>query len=103
MLLFPFRAQIKLHKWPVMTIAVAVVCLLIYAAQSQSDRRIEAHAQRVCAEFAAADGEGAARDYRFGRWTITCEQMLLHMHYDPRPGPHLEREVNKSRTMLYAA
>ena len=90
MLLFPFRAQIKLHKWPVMTIAVAAVCLLIYAAQSQSDRRIEAHAQRVCAEFAAADGEGAARDYRFGRWTITCEQVLRHIHYDPRPAQHLE-------------
>ncbi|MHB1140806.1 MAG: rhomboid family intramembrane serine protease [Sulfuricaulis sp.] len=89
MLLFPFRAQIKLHKWPVMTIAVAVVCLLIYAAQSQSDRRVEAQAERVCAEFAAG-GEGAARDYQFGRWTIPCKDVLRHIHYDPRPEQHLQ-------------
>ena len=42
MLLFPFRAQIRLHQWPMMTLAVAAVCLLIYAAQSQSDRRVTA-------------------------------------------------------------
>jgi len=59
MFLFPYRAQIKLHKWPVMTIAVAALCLLIYAVQWQGDRHVEAHAERVCAEFAAG-GEGAA-------------------------------------------
>ena len=93
MLLLPFRAQIKLHKWPVMTIAVMVVCLLIYATQWQSDRLIEAQAQRQCAEFAAG-GEGAARDYHFRRWTLKCEEMLQHVHFSFDPGKHLEWHIN---------
>ena len=92
MLLFPFRAQIKLHKWPVMTLAVAALCLLIYAAQWQSDRRVQAYAQHVCVEF-AGDAKGGAPDYHYGHRKFSCEWMLLHIHYGPQPAEHLEWHV----------
>jgi hypothetical protein len=43
MFLFPYRAQIKLHKWPVMTIAISLPCLSIYLAQGQSESRVDAY------------------------------------------------------------
>ena len=45
MFLFPYRAQIKLHKWPVITIAISLLCLAIYLAQAQSESRVEAYAE----------------------------------------------------------
>src|SRR4030067_2758518 len=92
MLLFPFRAQIKLHKWPVMTLAVAALCLLVYAAQSQSDRRVQAYAPRVCVEF-AGDAKGGAPDYHYEHRKFSCDWMLLHIHYGPQPAEHLEWHV----------
>jgi len=58
--LFPYRAQIKLHKVPTVTIAVAVVCLLIYFFQYQNEERIKTHAKSVCAQLAATRENAAA-------------------------------------------
>jgi membrane associated rhomboid family serine protease len=92
-ILFPYRAQIKLHKLPVVTIAVSVFCLVIYAAQYRNERGIEAHAKQVCAQL-AAQSEAAAQGYRFGRWSITCEQAVLHIYFDPDPQKHLDWHTN---------
>ena len=45
MFLFPYRAQIKLHKWPVMTIAISLLCLAIYLAQWQDKSRNDAYTE----------------------------------------------------------
>jgi membrane associated rhomboid family serine protease len=96
MFLFPYRAQIKLHKWPVMTIAVSVVCLLVYAAQSQSDTRVMAHAKRVCAQLAAGSENGKAADgYKWGRWSVSCEDAVLHIHYGMDPDRHINWHVRR--------
>lgn len=90
MILFPYRAQIKLHKLPVVTIAVTVVCLLVYAAQSQNERQVEAHAERVCAKLGTGEDGNRAEGHRWGRWSLSCEDVVLHIHFDPKPLTHLE-------------
>jgi membrane associated rhomboid family serine protease len=96
--LFPYRAQIKLHKWPVATIAVCVICLVIFWFQARGHERIEAHAKQVCAEFAkGTDGGSATQSYRFGRRTATCEQVLVHIHFDSDRPEHLAWHVDALR------
>lgn len=88
MILFPYRAQIKLHKWPVMTIAVSIVCLLIYAAQAGSEARMVRHVENTCQLADAATDTrleldaveaGAAEVERARPWP--CEQAIWHIHY----------------------
>jgi membrane associated rhomboid family serine protease len=90
MIFFPYRAQIKLHKLPVITIAIAVLCLLVYFAQHRNHIRVEAHAKKVCAELASTSEQGAAAEgYRWGRWSVSCEDAVLHLYFDPDPEKHL--------------
>jgi membrane associated rhomboid family serine protease len=88
--IFPYRAQIKLHRVPTVTIAVAVACLLIYVIQSRSHERVEAHAVYVCANLAAVEEGGAeAPPKRVSRVGPSCEGALLHIYLDPNPARHL--------------
>jgi membrane associated rhomboid family serine protease len=88
--LFPYRAQIKLHKVPTVTITVAVVCLLIYFFQYRNEARVEAHAKSVCAQLAATDEGGAeGLAIRWSRWRLSCEQAVLHIYFDSDPAKHL--------------
>lgn len=90
MFLFPFRAQIKLHKVPTVTIAVAIVCLLIYFFQYRNETRVEAHAKNVCIQLAAtSEGATAALTNRWGRLRLPCEQAVLHIYADPDSEKHL--------------
>lgn len=90
MILFPYRAQIKLHRVPTVTIVVAVVCLVIYFFQSRNEARVEAHAKSICAQLAAASETGAASEgYPWVRRRFSCEQAVLHVHRDPDPERHL--------------
>lgn len=90
MILFPYRAQIKLHKVPTVTIAVTVICLLVYFFQYRNEARVEAHAKVVCAQLAAASESSVENeDDRWGRRRPSCEQAVLHVHRDPDPERHL--------------
>ena len=48
MIFFPYRAQIKLTKVPIVTIAISLVCLVIYYEQYHNERAIEEHASEFC-------------------------------------------------------
>ncbi len=90
MFLFPYRAQIKLHKVPTVTITVVVVCLLIYFFQQRNEERVDVHAKSVCAQLAnASEGNLASEGHRWGRWKLSCEQAVLHIYFDPDPEKHL--------------
>jgi len=86
--LFPYRAQIKLHKWPVATIAVCVICIVIFWFQARSHEQIEMHAKKTCEELSkGSSGSPSAQGYQIGRRVLSCEQMLVHLHFDSdRPG-----------------
>lgn len=74
MILFPYRAQIKLHKTPVVTIGVALVCLVIYFGQDRNERAVAQHAASVCAGLAAEGQTGVtAEGYGSGRHRVTCD------------------------------
>ena len=97
-ILFPFRAQIKLHKTPVATIAVALVCLVVYLAQDRNERVVERHAERVCAELTAgALGGVTGQGYGSGSRRATCADAMLHVYYDPDPESHLAWHVEDMR------
>lgn len=86
MFLFPYRAQIKLHKWPVVTILISLLCLAIYLAQAQSDSRFKTYTETFCAE--ADDGQPAA-DFHW--WEkLSCPEVMRHTYFDPDPVGHLE-------------
>jgi membrane associated rhomboid family serine protease len=90
MFLFPYRAQIKLHKIPIATIAVAIACLLIYFLQQRNEARVAVHAKNTCAQLAASsEGGSAAEGYRVGKSDLSCEQAVLHIYFDPDPEKHL--------------
>ncbi len=76
MLLFlPYRAQIKLHKLPVITLAIIVLCLAIYYAQYRNEQAIWGHAQSYCA---AHNKEG--QEDPFFKNEETCAWAMVYLH-----------------------
>lgn len=86
MILFPYRAQIRLHKWPVMTIAISLLCLAIYLAQAQSESRFETYTKAFCAE---ADNGQPAADFTWWR-KLSCLEAMWHTYFDSDPATHVE-------------
>ncbi|MCR4345976.1 MAG: rhomboid family intramembrane serine protease [Sulfuricaulis sp.] len=91
MFLFPYRAQLKLHKWPVMTIAISLLCLVIYLAQAQSNSRVEAYTEAFCAQ--ADDGKPAAGFTWWRGYKLSCAMAMWHTYYSPDPTAHAEWHV----------
>lgn len=91
MILFPYHAQIRLHKWPVMTIAISLLCLAIYLAQAQSESRVDTYTEAFCAQ--ADDGKPAAGfTWRRG-YKLSCAEAMGHIYYSPDPAAHAEWHV----------
>jgi len=88
MILFPYRAQIRLHKWPVMTIAISLLCLAIYLAQAQSESRVDAYTEAFCAQ--ADDGKPAAGFTWWRGYKLSCAEAMGHTYYSPDPTAHAE-------------
>ncbi len=91
MFLFPYRAQIRLHKWPVVTIAISLLCLVIYLAQAQSESRVEAYTEAFCAQ--ADDGKPAAGFTWWGGYKLSCAEAMGHTYYSPDLTAHVEWHV----------
>ncbi|MEW6332559.1 MAG: rhomboid family intramembrane serine protease, partial [Pseudomonadota bacterium] len=90
MFLFPYRAQIRLHKWPVLTIAIALLCLVIYLAQAQSESRVEAYTKTFCAQ---ADNGQPVAGFLWRSTQLSCEQAMWHTYYYPDPAAHVDWHV----------
>lgn len=54
LIFFPIRAQIKLHKWPVLTVLISLACLAIYYAQTRNEDRVVQSAESYCTEQASS-------------------------------------------------
>ncbi len=50
MLFFPFRADIRLSRFPLLTILISLLCLFIYWQQVQSNEELMAYTQQFCNE-----------------------------------------------------
>lgn len=80
MFLFPYRAQIKLHKMPIATIAVALVCLVVYFFQARNEARVEAHALTACTEFIASAEMRMSQTARY-----SCAAAVLRIYASSNP------------------
>lgn len=83
---FPVRAQIKLHKWPVLTLAISVLCLVIYYAQVRNLEQIGKAAENYCS-YSLSASEREAWRWLDASPTEVCSQMLGFIHTYPRPEP----------------
>ena len=90
MILFPYRAQIRLHKWPVLTIAISLLCLAIYFAQAKSESRAEAYTDTFCTQ---ADNGQPVADFTWRNKKFSCEQVMWHTYYYPDAVTHVEWHV----------
>jgi membrane associated rhomboid family serine protease len=86
MLLFlPIRAQIRLHKWPVMTVLVMLLCLAIYFAQSRNEAGIERAADNYCAYGLSPDERTLWRQVGGESGRAACAQLLWALHTFGQP------------------
>ena len=99
MLFVPYRAQIKLHKFPTVTVLVMLICFFVYLAQYQNELAIEAHAAKSCQQLAANSDKGIEGDgYRFSRFggsdfLISCAEIVTQIYLSPYPDKELGRWV----------
>ena len=87
----PYRAKIKITRIPVMTLAVSLLCLLVYWAQEKSATRIVRSAETYCTPAIAEVLEGAQRQYI--KSDMPCATILLHIHVSGNPERHLAWHV----------
>lgn len=80
---FPVRAQIKLHKWPVLTLAISLLCLAIYYAQVRNLEQIGRAAENYCGYSLSAAEREAWRGLDASPSEV-CSQMLRFIHTYPR-------------------
>ena len=96
MLLFlPVRAQIKLHKLPVMTLLVSIACLAIYFAQYRNEARIEHAADGYCRFSLDSSEKRLWREVAQESANEACVGLLAALHTRNRSEPLL-RELEAS-------
>lgn len=83
---FPVRAQIKLHKWPVLTLAIMVLCLAVYYAQVRNEEQIGRAVENFCNYSLTATERDAWRQLDASPAEV-CSQSLGFIHTYPRPEP----------------
>jgi membrane associated rhomboid family serine protease len=93
MVFFPYRAQIKLTKIPVCTIAISVICLAVYIQQYRNEREIQEHASTFCKPEVASEVERITRHYITDGQTYSCQSIVLNIYTDPRPEERLNELV----------
>lgn len=84
LLIFPYRPQIRLQRWPIATLAIVLVCLVVYFVQDRNFSQIERVIERVCAQ----DEDPKAYVYPFGRYNLPCQGMLWHTYFSSDPEAH---------------
>ncbi len=97
MIFFPYRAQIKLTKIPIVTIVISVMCLAVYIEQYSNENAIEEHVYAFCTPKVAGQIERIGRRYITGGGTYPCESILLDIYTAPRPEERLDE---LTRTIL---
>lgn len=90
MIFFPYRAQIKLTKIPLCTIAISVICIAVYIQQYTNERAIREHAEAFCTPEVASEIERISRRYITDGQTYPCETIVVHIYTSPRPNERLD-------------
>jgi len=90
----PYRAKIKITRIPTVTIAVVVVCLLVFWVQHRSWERIEKSATAFCTAEVAEVAEVQEQSQRkLFQGSFSCPKMLLHIFFSSDTDKHLAWHV----------
>jgi membrane associated rhomboid family serine protease len=94
---FPFRPAIRIHRIPVITLLVSLVCLFIYYQQARNEERIEEAAVRFCSgiELMSRDDFSTRPEYMPN--AESCAYSMLEIHASTRPLETLAREQEELR------
>jgi membrane associated rhomboid family serine protease len=84
MLLFPYKADVDLGRWPVMTLFVSVVCIWVFARQAYSEHAYERALNNYCEHDITRDEQLAFRYVR-GESDVHYCQVLLAIRAAPDP------------------
>lgn len=112
MLIFPYRAQIELHKLPVLTIFISVACLIVFFAQDQNARSIERWSETFCEQ--RINDKGAVLEFasdinnlkngipKWARDKDACIMAMLTVYVSPDSEQALVESIDEIRTQIGA-
>lgn len=97
---FPYRAQIALHRFPIVTVAISLLCIAIYTAQSINEYSIVKSTMSFC------DGQRRDRDFvqmlsRITGSTDTahCATLLFSVYRSKNEKDEIARLAQRVRTV----
>ena len=95
MVFFPYKAQIKLTKIPVVTILISLLCLAVYIEQSRNERALFKQTAEFCTAKVAGQIESIADRYLSDLQSWPCEYILLDVYARPRPSKYLDELIQE--------
>ena len=95
MVFFPYKAQIKLTKIPVVTILISLLCLAVYIEQSRNERALFKQTAEFCTAEVAGQIEWIADRYLSDLQSWPCEYILLDVYARPRPSKYLDELIQE--------
>ncbi|MEE8261956.1 MAG: rhomboid family intramembrane serine protease [Gammaproteobacteria bacterium] len=95
MVFFPYKAQIKLTKIPVVTILISLLCLAVYIEQSRNERALFKQTAEFCTAKVAGQIELIADRYLSDLQSWPCEYILLDVYARPRPSKYLDELIQE--------
>lgn len=93
MLFFPYKAQIKLTKVPVVTILISLLCIAVFIEQSRNERALFEQTAEYCTAEVAGQMEWIAGQYLTDSRSWSCEYILLDVYARPRPNKYLNELI----------
>jgi membrane associated rhomboid family serine protease len=92
---FPYKAQIKLTKVPVVTIAISLLCLAVFIEQSRNERALFEQTAEFCTAEVTGQVELIADRYLSDLQSWPCEYILLDVYARPRPSQYLNELIQE--------
>ena len=100
---FPYRACIALHRIPVLTVLVCLLCLGIYAAQLSNERALYQAANEHCEREAARRFAMALRQVAGTDEPRACAGLMLALYHARDPKLELARLTGAAAERLAAS
>ena len=95
MLFFPYKAQIKLTKVPVVTILISLLCIAVFIEQSRNEQALFEQTAEYCTAEVAGQIELITDRYLSDLQSWPCEYILLDVYARPRPSKYLNELIRE--------
>ena len=99
MFFFPYRADIRLHKWPLLTLLLVTACLSVFYLQVVNQHRVQRTAQAFC-DVKQPRSFRLAADAIYGSATPRrCLEILFGMHTAKSREEFVRKHIAHARTL----